>query len=113
QAGQMRRRSQRSAVNLRKAEGGVVTGDNDVSVADQPDAAAEAEAVHGGDHRDGALVDSGERGVAAAIGTDQRIETGGALHLLDVDPGVEAAAFGSEHDDGDGLVTTGAHQRLR
>ena len=53
-------------------------GDDDVGVADQADAAAEAVAVHGGDDRDRALVDGGEGGVAAAVGADQRVEALGA-----------------------------------
>ena len=81
----MRRGAERTAVDLGQAEGGVVAGDDHVGVADQADAAAEAEAVHRGDDRHRALVDGGERGVAAAVGADQGAEAGGALHLLDVD----------------------------
>ena len=110
--GEMGRGAKRSAVDLGKAESGVVTGDDDVSVADQADAAAEAEAVHRGDDRHLALVDGGERGVTTAVGTDQRAEAGGALHLLDVDAGVEAAAFGGQHDDVDTLVAAGADQGI-
>ena len=94
QPGQVRGGAERAAVDLGQAEGGVVAGHDDVGVADQADAAAEAEAVHRGDHRDGALVDRRERRVAAAVGADQRVEAGGALHLLDVDAGVEPAPLG-------------------
>jgi hypothetical protein len=55
--------------------------------------------VDGGDHRDRALVDRLECGVAAAVGADQCVEAGGALHLLDVHTGVEAAALGPQHHD--------------
>ena len=87
-----------AAVDLGQAEGGVVGGDDHVGVADQADAAAEAEAVDRGDHRHRALVDGGERGVAAPVGADQGVEALGRLHLLDVDAGVEAAALGPQHD---------------
>ena len=73
QAGEVGRGAERAAVDLGQAEGRVVGGDDDVGVADQPDAAAEAEAVDRGDDRDLALVDGGERGEAAAVGADQRL----------------------------------------
>ena len=65
-------RAERAAVDLGQAEGGVVGGHDDVGVADQADAAAEAEAVDRGDHRHRALVDRGERGEAAPVGADER-----------------------------------------
>ena len=92
--GQVGGGAERAAVDLGQAEGGVVGGDDDVGVADQADAAAEAEAVDGGDDRHRALVDGGEGGVAAPVGADQGVEALGGLHLLDVDAGVEAAALG-------------------
>ena len=86
-----------SLVHLRDAEVGIVAGHDAVGVADQADTATEAEAVDCGDHRDGALIDRLERGVAALVGTDQGVKPGGALHLLDVDARVEAAALGAQH----------------
>ena len=74
-------------------------GHDDVGVADQADAAAEAEAVDRGDHRHGALVDGGEGGVAAPVGADEGVVALGRLHLLDVDAGVEAPALGPQDDD--------------
>ena len=65
-------RAERAAFDLGQAERGVVGGDDDVGVADQPDAAADAEAVDGGDDRHLALVDRAECGEAAAVGVDQR-----------------------------------------
>ena len=97
-------RAERAAVDLGQAEGGVVAGDDDVGVADQADAAAEAEAVDRGDHRHRAVVDRGEGGVAAPVGADQGVEALGGLHLLDVDAGVEAPALGPQHHD--------AHRRV-
>ena len=91
--------AERAAVDLGEAEGGVVGGHDHVGVADQADAAAEAEAVDGGDHRHRAVVHGGEGGVAAPVGADEGVEALGGLHLLDVDAGVEAAALGPQHDD--------------
>ena len=73
QPGQMGGRAERAPVQLGQPEGGVVGGDDRVRVADQADAAAEAEAVHGGDDRHLALVDGGEGLVAAAVGADQGV----------------------------------------
>ena len=99
--------TERAAVHLRQAESGVIGGDDDVGIADQADPAAEAVSVHGRDHRDLALVDGGEGGVATAVGTDKGVESFGRLHLLDVDAGVEAprARVGPEDDD--------PHRRIR
>ena len=83
----------------RAGRSGVVGGDDDVGVADQADATAETEAVHGGDDRHGALVDGGKGGEAALVGADQGVEALGGLHLLDVDAGVEPASLGPEHHD--------------
>ena len=73
QPGQVRGRAQRAAVDLGQPERRVVGRDHDVGVAGQADAAAEAEAVHRGDHRHRAVVDGGERGEAALVGADQRL----------------------------------------
>ena len=48
QARQVRGRTQCAALHLWQAEGGVVGGDDHVSVAHKPDAAADAETVHRG-----------------------------------------------------------------
>ena len=72
QPGQMGGRAERAPVQLGQAEGGVLGRHDRVGVADQADAAAQAEAVHRRDHRDLALVDRRERRVAAAVGADQR-----------------------------------------
>ncbi len=98
QAGEVRGGAERSAVDLRDAEVGVVAGDHGVGVADEADATAEAEAVHGRDDRDGALVDGLEGREAAAVGADERVEAAGLLHLLDVDARVEALALRAQHD---------------
>ena len=50
EAREVRRDAERAAVDLGEAEGRVVGGDDDVGVAGEPDAAAEAEAVHRRDH---------------------------------------------------------------
>ena len=105
-------RAERAAVDLGQPERGVVGGDDDVGVADQADAAAEAEALHRGDDRHRAVVDRGERRVAAAVGADQRVVALAALHLLDVHAGVEAAALGAQHDDVRVRVAAGVEQRV-
>src|SRR4051812_1474466 len=94
----MRRSAERTLLDLRQPERRVIGRDDDVGVAGQPDAAAEAEPVHGGDDRHRALVDGGEGGEAAAVGTHQGREPLGRLHLLDVDAGVESLAFSGEDD---------------
>nr|BFE78655.1 hypothetical protein GCM10020093_012560 [Planobispora longispora] len=99
QAGQVGGGPERAALHLGQAEVGVLGGDHDVGVAGQADAAAQAEPVHGRDHRDLALVDGRERGVAAPVRPHQRLEPGGGLHLLDVHPGVEAPALRAQHHD--------------
>ena len=93
------RRAERAAVDLGQPEAGVGRGNHDVGVADQTDAAAEAEAVHRGDHRHLALVDRGEGGKTAAVRAEQSLEAGGPLHLLDVHAGVESAALGAQDHD--------------
>ena len=102
QPGQVRGRAQRAPVHLGQPERRVLGGDHDVRVAGQPDTAAQAEAVHRGDHRHRAVVDRGERGRAAPVGAEQGLVPPllalRALHLLDVHPGAEAAARrGQDH----------------
>ena len=92
----MRCGPERSALHLGQPERRVVGGDDDVGVAHQSDPAADAEPVHRGDHRDRTLVDRFERREAPAVRVDQRGEPRGALHLLDVHTGVEAAALGAQ-----------------
>jgi hypothetical protein len=104
EAGEVGGGPQRTPVDLGEAEGGVVGGHDDVGVAHQPDAPAQAVPVDGGDHRHGALVDGGEGGVAAPVGAHQGGEPFGGLHLLDVDPGVEAPALGPQDDHPHGRV---------
>ena len=112
QPGHVGGRAEGALVDLGYAEEGVVAGHDAVGVADQADAAADAEAVDRGDHRHRALVDRLERREAALVGADQGVEAGGVLHLLDVHAGVEALALGAQHDDmgvqvGAGLVEGG------
>ncbi len=95
--GQMGGGAERTPVDLGEPEGGVVGGHHDVGVADDADAAAEAEAVHGGDHGDLAVVDGGEGGRAAPVHPDQRLVPLG-LDLLDVHAGAEPPALGAHHD---------------
>src|SRR5579875_3834338 len=92
------------------AQRGVVGGHDHVGVAHQTDAAAHAESVDRGNHRDRALVDRLERSEAAAVGVEQRGEALGALHFFDVDPGVEAAALGpQDHHAGVRLAARSCH----
>ena len=74
EAGEVGGGAERAPVDLGQPEGGVVGGDDDVGVADQADAAAEAEPVDRGDDRHLALVDGLERGVAAGVGADEGVE---------------------------------------
>ena len=104
--------AERAAVHFGQAEDGVVRGDDDVGVADQADAAAHAEAVHGRDEWHLALIDGLEGGVAAAIGTHEGGVAGAPLHLFDVDAGVEAAALRAEEDDTDLGVSAGGGDRV-
>ena len=85
-----------AAVDLGQAEDGVVGGDDDVRVADEADAASDAEAVDGDDHRYLAVVDGGECGGAPVVGGDQGVEPFGGLHFLDVHTRVEASALGAQ-----------------
>ena len=94
----MRGRAQGTLVDLGQPEGGALRGHDDVGVADQADATAQAEAVHRCDHRHGAVVDGGERGIAAPVGPDQGRVALGGLHLLDVDAGVEPSTLGPQDE---------------
>ena len=88
--------AQGAAVDLGQTEHGVLGGDDDVGVADQPDAAAQAVALHGGDDRHLAVVDGVERREAAAVRPDQRGVALG-LDLLDVHAGAEGPALRAQH----------------
>ena len=92
-------RAERAPLHLGEPERRVVGGDDHVGVADQADAAAHAEAVDGGHDRHLALIHRAERVEAAAVGVDERGETLGVLHLLDVDACVEAATLGAQDHD--------------
>ena len=94
--GTVRRRPEGAAIDLRQAERRVARGHDDVGVAHEADAAAEAVPVHRGDDGHLALVDRGERLVAPVVGAEQRLMPRRALHLLDVDPRVEPFALGGE-----------------
>ena len=100
----MRGRAERAAVDFGKPEIRVVARDDHVGVADQTDAAADAVAVDGHDHRHRAVVHRGEGGKATLVSADQGVEAFGVLHLLDVDAGVEATTLGAEHHDAYGPV---------
>ena len=91
----MRGGTESAPIDFRKAEGGVLGGDDDVGGARDADAAPEAVAVHGGNHRDGAIVDGREGVVAASIHID---DLGSVLgQLLDVDSGLKPLAFRPDH----------------
>ena len=112
QSGQVGRCAQRAAFDLRQPERRILGGHDDVGVAHQADAAADAESVDRGDHRDRALVDRAEGGEAAAVGVDERGEALGALHLLDVDAGVEPTALGPQDHRVSRLLVAGGGQHL-
>jgi hypothetical protein len=98
---QMGRRAECAAFDLGQTECRIVGGDDDVGVADQPDATTHAEAVDRSNDGHRAFVDRPESREASAVGVDECREALGALHLLDVDAGVEAAALRSkDHDVG-------------
>ncbi len=96
EAGQVRCSPQCAAVHFWQPEIGVVGGKHDVGAAREADATAEAEALHGSNNREGALVDSRERREAAAVGPDQGRIALGRLHFLDVDARAEAASLSGE-----------------
>ena len=95
ETGQVSGRTERATVDLGQPEEGVVTGDDDVAVADETDTAPHAETGDGRDHGNRAVVHGGEGGEAALVGADEGIETFGVLHFLDVDAGVEATPLGA------------------
>ena len=105
-------RAQSAALDLRQPEGRVLGGHDHVGVTHQADAATDAESVDRGDHRDRALVDRPEGGEAAAVGVDQRGESLGSLHFLDVHPGVEPAALGPQDHRMGVPVVAGGGQHL-
>ena len=98
EAGEVGGGAEGAPVDFGQAEGGVVGGDDDVGVAGEADAAAEAEALDGRDDGDLAVVYGGEGGVAAAVDADEGLVALG-VDLLDVDAGAEATAGGAEDHD--------------
>ena len=76
------------------------------------DAATEAEALHRRDHRHFAVVDGGERLVAAAVHADERGVRGVGGELLDVDAGLEALALGAQDHDAHVGVATHRAERV-
>ena len=72
EAREVGRDAERAAVDLGQAEGRVVGGDDDVGVAGEADAAAEAEALHRRDHGHLAVVHRAERLVAAPVDPHER-----------------------------------------
>ncbi len=109
---EVRRRSECTAVDLGEAEDRVVGRDDDIGVSDEADAAADAEAVHGDDHGNLAVVDRGEGRGTTVVGGDEGVVTLGGLHFLDVDARVEASALGSEDHDVRLRVLTGGEDRV-
>ena len=85
-----------AAVDLGEGEDRVVGSDDHVRVADESDTAADTESVDGHDDGYSTVVDGREGRGATAVGGDQRVESLGGLHLLDVDAGVESASLGSQ-----------------
>src|SRR5690606_17182308 len=90
EAGKMSRRPKRTAVHLGEAKFRAFRRDEDIAISSEPDAASDAESVHGRDDRHRTFIDCLERFVAALIGAEKRVETFGLLHLLDVDARVKA-----------------------
>ena len=77
-----------------------------------PDPAAEAVAVHRGDHRDLAVVHRGERLVATAVDPDERFIGRVGGEFLDVDTALEPAAFGVDDHHAYVGVAAGAADRV-
>ena len=102
-----------TAIDLRQSEGGAVAGDDDIGVAHQSDATAQAEAMHCCNDRNCTLIDRGKRLKASPFGPDQRGEPRRALHLLDVDPGVEATSLCAQDCDANGGVFRDAPKDAR
>ena len=110
EACEMRRDAERAAVDFGDTEGRVVGGDDDVGVAGETDAAAEAEAVDGRDHGHLAVVHRAERFVAAAVHPHEALVRGVGSQLLDVDAGLEAPARRLQDHDPHVGVTAGIAQ---
>ena len=107
------RDSERAAVDFGQPERRVVGGNHDVGVAGEPDASAEAKAVHGRDDGNRAVVHRGEGLVAPAVDGNQRLVGRVGGELLDVDAGLEALALGLQDHDTDIGVVTGVADRIR
>ena len=88
--------AERTPVDFGEAERRVVGRDDDVGVAGEPDAAAEAEALHRRDDGHLAVVHGRERLVAAAVHADERVVGRVGGELFDVDAGLEALALGAQ-----------------
>jgi hypothetical protein len=88
--------AERSAVDLRQAEGRVVRGDDDVARAREADAAAENVAVAGRDDGHEAVVDGCEGVPAAGVHLGDEAAVG--RELLDVGAGAEALPLGRQDD---------------
>ncbi len=109
QPGQVRGGAERAPIDFGQAEGRILGGHDDVGIADQSDAPAEAEAVDGGDHRHLAVVDSCERGRAAAVDADEGLVPL-CLDLFDVDAGTEPSPLGSQdHHPDVGILAGPGH----
>ena len=59
-----------SAVDFGQTKECVVAGDDDVAIANEADAAADTKTSNGSDHRNGAVVNGGEGGVATLVRAD-------------------------------------------
>ena len=104
--------AERAAVDLGQAERRVVGRDDDVGVPCEADPAAEAEALHRRDHGDLAVVDRGERFVAAAVHLDERFVRRVGRELLDVDTRLESLALRAEDHDAHVVIAAGGPQRV-
>ncbi|MCY1393695.1 hypothetical protein D9M71_85980 [compost metagenome] len=92
-------------VDLRLAEAGVFAGDEDVGVHGQFAAAAQAEAIDGGDQRLAEAGDALPVGQARVIEDADQVALG---HFLDIGAGGEGlAAAGDDHDAGFGVLLGG------
>src|SRR5882672_7381572 len=110
EARQMRRRAESTSIDLRQTERRVPGGHDDVGIPDEANASAQAIAVDRRDQRHSALVDRRERCGATAVRAHQGLVAVRALHLLDVDAGVEPLALGGEdHRANLGILAEGAY----
>src|SRR4051794_32314423 len=112
EAREVRRDTERTAVDLGHTERRIVGRDHDVGVAGDADAATEAVTVDRRDDRDFAVVDRGERLVAAAVDRDHRLVRRVGGELLDVDAALEALALGVHDQRPHGGVTPRVTDRL-